>query len=176
DQRRATGGGFIEQVAAHGLQAGGVNKVGGFDLAQLLWRGITEQGGLHNAVFADGELVGLFRNGNLRFQRVAVNVYHHAFIVDVKGTVAGVTDGAVGHGNLKETTAVNGQIQRLVGDVQRAGGKNLLRAGGTHTGTQLQAGWQAGIRRRIGARLTPYLIQQVFKNRAVFFKAGGGED
>ncbi|MCY1404586.1 hypothetical protein D9M71_197980 [compost metagenome] len=139
DLRRATGGGFQEQVAAHRLQAGRVDEVGGLQVADHLRRSIAGGGDRDGTVLADGEGLGFGRHHNRRLQGHAAGGDDLAVGVQVEGTVTGIGNRAVGLQDLEEATAIDGHVQRLVGGLQAAGGEVFLGADNAHTGTQLQA-------------------------------------
>ncbi len=91
----------------------------------------------------------------------------------MEAAVTGIADAAVGHQDLEEATTVDSHVQRLLSGLQRTFGEDLLGAHHSHTGTQLQAGWQLGILGALATGLALDLIKQILELGPVTLEAGG---
>ncbi len=173
DLRRATGGGFQEQVVAHRLQAGRVDEVGGLQVADHLGGRVASNGDGHGAVVADGEGLGVGRHHDSRLQGETVGGHDLAVGVQVEGAVTGVRSGAIRLQHLEKAATIDRHVQGLAGLLQVTGAEVFLGADDLHTGTQLQARRQFAVLGRLGARLLLDLIEQVLELGAVTFEARG---
>src|SRR5690606_9552281 len=75
---------FQKQVAADGLQAGGVNKIHQQDVAHLLRFHFTLHECTDDTVGADGDTVGAFRNIDRRLQHHALVIHQLTFAIDLQ--------------------------------------------------------------------------------------------
>ena len=94
--RRATGLGLDKHVLAHGLQARGVDEVGGVDLPHHLGSAIPFELHRHLTILANRHALGVLRDLDLRLQRITVARRDDGpFTVEGELAVAGIGRAAV---------------------------------------------------------------------------------
>ena len=98
-----------------------------------------------------------------RLQRISRRRHDVALIVERKGSIAGVGDGAVRHGDLQEAAAVHRHVQVAVGLQHAALGVIFFRRDDAHARAQGQAGRILGILRALRADLPDVLVHQILK-------------
>src|SRR5690606_12089199 len=121
------------------------------ELAEQL-RGIVARHARGNvAVCADADQLGVRRYRDARLEGVAVGRHDRAFFINLERAVARVGRGAVGQQHLEEAVALDGDVQRVAGLDQAAGGVDLGDGRRAHTVAELDALGNGRARRRLAA-------------------------
>src|SRR6266702_3208837 len=163
-----------ELIAADGLQARLVDETGQADLAE---NGIARRALQRNrdlALDVDGDARGIVRDRDRRLYRVALCGDDAALIVHLKGAVAGVLVGAVGHQDLEEAFARDRGVEIVAGLRQRALRHAAWRADGLDAAADVDTDGQDGaLVGRLGADAADVLVDQVLERRSQLLEAGG---
>jgi hypothetical protein len=173
--RRARGRRFGKQVLPARVQARRVHEAGELDLAHVLRRGLVGHHHADDAVAPDADLLRVGRDVDARLQHVTGRRDQLPGVVDLERTVAGVGRAAVGHGDLEEALAVDGQVEVAAALLQRA--LREVARGGGHARTQahLQARGQQVLAGAGGSGLAQVLVHQVLEHHAAALEPVGSD-
>ncbi len=126
------------------------------------------------ALLIDGKPARVRRDGDAGLNDVALGVDDAALRVLLERAVARIAESAVRHLDLEPAVALNGDVERIAGLLQRALRHQARRADGLNAGAELDADRQdvalvGGLR----ADALHVLIEQVLKLGALALEAGG---
>ncbi len=166
--RRAAGFRFQKQVVADCLQTALVGEAGKLDLAEIL------DDVVDGALGVDGDVERIVGDGNTRLHGVAVDGDELAVSIAFERAVAGIRGGAVRQVDLEEPFALDGDVDFFFLLFHGTLGHDAAGGGGTHTGTELDAGRHQGACIG-GVRPDPtqVLVEQILELRTLALVAGG---
>ena len=145
------------------IQTGRILERGQLDLTNLRHPFLAGDRHRHGAVVAHRHIAGAGRDGDGGRQRHAIGVHQLPLRIRMEGAIAGIAGRAVGHLQLEETVAADGQVEAVAGLLQVALREQTRRGHRPHTGTQLQSGRQLRVGRGLRPHLPHVLVDQVFK-------------
>ena len=173
--RRPARGGFGQQVAARGLQAGRIEKLRELDLADLGRLGRARRRRRDGAVGGDGDVGRALRHLEAGLERIALARHHATLAVQCERTVAGIGGLAVGHQHLEKTIAFDGDVERVRRDRHIALRMDARGAGHAHAGAHRQADRELRIAAVGRADLADVLIGERLEIGAVALEADRGD-
>src|SRR6478735_3518636 len=92
-----------------------------------------------DAVAADGDALRTFRDADAGLQHVTARRHHLALRRQLEAAVTRVGVGAIGHLDLEEAAALDGDIERIVGLREAALRVELFGGDHAHTGAEVHA-------------------------------------
>src|SRR5579884_1326258 len=137
ERRRAGRAGLREEVLALRREPGGVREAHELDLPELLRLLLAGDLRGDGAVGADLHRGRVLRDRDLRAQEVAVGGDDRAVRVALERAVARVRRAAVRHRDLEEPVALDRDVERVAGLLQRPLGERLLRGADLHAQTDV---------------------------------------
>ena len=111
----------------------------------------------------------------MRFEKISFRVHDPPLRVFFEGSVPGIAEGSVRHGDLKEAIPLNGDIQTIASRLEAALGKNVL--GGHLPGTMphLNPGRQHVVIAGRCPGLSDRLVNQILKLCSHLLESGGAD-
>ncbi|MNP00463.1 hypothetical protein D3C76_922540 [compost metagenome] len=119
------------------------------------------------------QVFDVVRQFNLRHQRQPLGVGQHTVRVFLEVTGTGIGDIAVAGFHLEKALSGDGDVQRLSGVLDVAGGELFLRADNFDASTELNTRRRGVVLVKLTARRALILIEQIGEHYAIALKPGG---
>src|SRR5258708_21979046 len=164
---------FQEIIVPRAVQPARIGKGGQLNSANLLRLLLIGKSDADRAITAAGDVGGGSRNSDCRLQLIALGIDDDASRIKMEGSGTGVGHFTAGKLNLKKSSSLHGEIQRIASLVVVSLLLNHFRRSGARTQTDLQTGGISGLLRGRCSRSHHILINQILKLQPTAAKSRG---